>query len=346
VNSTETIALADRAVWPYRLLARLRSGPLFVSAVVAAALLVLGCSIAAFTHEFHVLLGIPTLALLIGLAVGTGSFVWHRRALGTLVDAITPAAVQVNSLDEAVRTAFRHFPPNGWLLGFGLLLGSTLYLVFPQQLSSSYRVYHIFLCIAGGLLFGYGVVGFIWTYNLILILSQVSFSLFYSHRLLAISTLACGLAFFGVWPIAFTAILWAIHPNVIVGLVGIAEIVLLFTGWALAGIGIHRINTRSRQVALDVIARHLDEQWAKFQAAQDLADRTKLYEAIEQGHKLLENIKHHQCRIVDWGALCGKVLIPLVIAATTAVAVGLIKPMVEPQANTANQPAGVPLKAR
>lgn len=169
------------------------------------------------------------------------------------------------------------------------------------------------LCLLGRQVFGFGLLGFVWSYRLIWRLRRESLDMFMCHRLAALSAYVCTLSLIGIVPIILTFWFSTTGPSGhLFKWFGIFETVVVIGAFSLAEASMMRLVANARSQALEWIGRTTRRLWNELENAAG-GDQKDLLERIDKLDKFRQAVLTCRVRIIPWDAICSKILLPVVI---------------------------------
>ncbi len=279
-------------------------------------------SLSALTHTVPLLIFVGTLAAL-------GSLRWAITDLAVTIEHIQSAFTNAENLDKAVTDTLNRFPRK--LFSFLLGLGTAL-LLFRIINSGLPRLSNIFLgvlCFIAGQIFAFGLLGFIWSYQLIWRLRCEPIVLFFSFHLRSLSSYSCTLGLIGIVPIMISWMFYVSGAKILWFV--IVQFVIVALAWLFSEMAFSRIVLNARSEALNVVAQRTKLLWDTLPQA-NAETSEEVFKQVEGLEKLRQSILTYRASVVDWNSFCGKILIPIIVGVVIGACIGMT------QQNTKNEP--------
>jgi hypothetical protein len=276
----------------------------------------LGFCVAWYDHSYRSIISKPSMLLFFGIVSGLIALRWTRQQLPKAVEQVQPAFQSSEKIDKSIRTAVGRFPH--WVISLmvAAAVAELLCKSVPRMVPLLTAFYIDGLCIIGGLVFGFGLPAWLWTYYLIWHIRCEDVELFGAHRLRWLSAYACTLGFIGIIPaLILIGFYIQYRPNkwlLASAILQAAVAVILIVGTEAA---IWSSLLTSRSTALDSISTMevvLFRQLGTVEAEnrKDTLDQLDKLEKIRQSISAIRGI-----HFVPWGDVCWKIFIPTIVGA-------------------------------
>lgn len=285
-------------------------------AIIPACILLglFGMGVAWYDHSYRTIISKPPILLLFGIISGLIALRWTRQQLPKALEEVQPAFQSSEKIERSIRIAVGRFPH--WIISLiiSAAVAELLCEVIPRLAPRLTTLYVDGLCIIGGLVFGFGLPAWLWTYYLIWHIRCEDVDLFGAHRLRWLSAYACTLGFIGIIPaliligfyIQYRPNKWLLASAILQAAVAI----ILIIGTEAA---IWSSLLTSRSAALDSISKMETDLFRQLSTAgsgdrKDILDQLDKLEKIRQSISAIRGI-----HFVPWGDVCWKIFIPTVV---------------------------------
>jgi hypothetical protein len=282
--------------------------------VVSSVLTAIGLLVAWHDKSYRNILSAPTVSLTVGSILGFVAMRWTRQQLPRALEEVQPAFVSDVQVDTAIRSAVDRFPH--WIFSILLAAAGAEWLceVIPRVAPKLTTFYMDGLCIVAGLVFGFGLPAWLWTYFLILNIRCETVDLFAAHRLRWLSAYACSLGCIGIVPAMFVIGLyiqygpspWLLAAATLQTVVA----VVLIIGTEMA---IWQSLLSARSAALDTISVVEKQFFDKLKTCSN-GDRKDILDQLDKVQKIRQGIASIRgIHFVPWGDVCWKIFIPTMV---------------------------------
>lgn len=271
---------------------------------------------AAFDGSTSLILSPVPWLMLLGSVAAVSALRWATRDLAETLEVIEPSYQRPETFDAVIIELLHHFPsPTGSLL-LGMAFAAALF-------STGFTVYRPVSLLAFGLLsalsgtiFGFGLLGFVWSYRLIWRLRHEGVELFRAYRLRRLSSYACTLALIGIVPAILS---WLISLNEgapgFFLLLSMGLTALVFVVFLVSEMSIYHAVSEARFNRLTEVSDILERLHAQALDAADkeFARQREILDLIEKWECQRASMLGYRCNWIPWDAVCGKILLPVLV---------------------------------
>ena len=297
-------------------------------------LVAIGVLICLRDGSLHPIAAPPTVIVIVCSSWTLWALQFTMEELAHTIQTIEPAFVDKNQFETAIKEMVFKFPSNYLSIGLGLFAGLIVFVAIQGNTTKLVAFYQALLCLVGGQIFGFGLLGFIWSYRFIWRLRFIPIQLFFTFRLQSLSSYGFTLYFIAVIPTILMLVIYCsggscfhiyfnqskcIHHNIILWGILIISLIELVT-ITVAEMAIVKLVSNARNNMLDKLAYNLKELWGKITlnivAPEGSKTNKDLLEEIEKLERLRRIIVEYKSNVIDWNALISKLIVPIIIALT------------------------------